>query len=107
MNHTIRSSTSVGKQNNQSKYCFIQPSSDALSCCLAVAPKLTVRTVRGVQYFRILQFSQGKQVFRKSSEHSAALTISALYHPTKPEPVEKQKMHKTDLIHLERVILTS
>jgi len=33
--------------------------------------------------------------------------ISALYHVTKPELVEKQKMHKADLIHFERIILTS
>ena len=45
--------------------------------------------------------------FSKNSERSATLTISAVYHLNKPELVEKQKMHKADLIHFERVILTS
>jgi hypothetical protein len=72
-----------------------------------VARKLAARTVRGTPYFCILQFSQEKQVFSKKPEHSAALMISALYHVTKLELVEKQKMHKADLIDFERLILTS
>lgn len=88
------------------KYCFMQSSSDAFSC-LALVRKLAVRTVREVQYFGILQFSQGKQVFRRKPntlQHSRA--ISALYHMTKPKLLEKQTMHKADLIPFERVILT-
>jgi hypothetical protein len=78
----------------------MQSSSGAFSCFSAVALKLAARTVRAVRHFGILQFSQGKQVFRK--------TPNILQHDFGSVPrdqtgtLQNQTRHKADLIPFEK-----
>jgi len=81
----------------------MQSSSDAFSC-LAVVLKLAARTE---EYSTLAFFNSVKEnKFFENSRTICNTQHTALYHVTKPELVEKQTMHKADLIPFEWVILT-
>jgi len=105
MNPTIRSLTSGGKQSNYSNNVL---------CCLLPTPSAVwpwcenLLSGQSEEYSALVFFNSVKE--NKFFENSRTLlhsrTISALYYVTKPELVEKQTVHKADLIPSQRVILT-